>query len=577
MFGKLFSLKAGAKSTHPLGSDENVASLLAEIPSEPSRALLELDHWLADSARFQDEIGTGALLRAILRLDDAAEAARVALLERYLSPAHREHMSEVVWSALDKNLRHVAQDYRHCLDMQLRTPQAAIDKRDLLLAALRGIGAAAARKKLLRFRYRSADAAWWQEIHGLLSASGRMGVANEAAPPFDGAEKKFTALRLYLVAAYFELAPLSNLVPQQVEVIERLLLDSADTLELAGSAGMASTHQIDLGGDCGPAPLMRDSAPGQGSFRYLARARLRPIITKLAADLRKSRELPDALRTTGASIEQVRQLVTVLMQHWAEPPPQRGKARQSTHEELNVVLGFGLARRMIAFTAFARSGRTLEYSGDDINALFQERHFGGSVREESSEPAVAAQPLVVNPLEVLEKFELSGDRQMMEHWVQADISDTGLGAIAPAVRAKHRIGGLVCLRYSDGIDWRLGLIRRIGRNAAGQATLGIETLDWPSVAARVKPMVDAETAAWAKLEGEGDGYLDAILVSNDGFDLILPHGAFAADLAIRVRIGETTLQVKLTQLVERGDDFDRVRFAAIDRAKNPKKTIGTEQ
>ena len=53
-------------------------------------------------------------------------------------------------------------------------------------------------------------------------------------------------------------------------------------------------------------------------------------------------------------------------------------------------------------------------------------------------------------------------------------------------------------------------------------------------------------------------------MADDGDELILPHGAFAADLAIRVRAGETARQVKLTELVERGDDFDRVRFAAID-------------
>lgn len=566
MFRKLFSLKPGAKSTHPLGSDENVAELLAGIPPDPARTLHEVDHWLADCARYQEEIGTRALLRAILRLDAAAEPARAALLQRYLSPASREHMSEVLWAALDQNLRNTGEGYRHCLDMQSRAAQEGVEPRDLLLAALRGIGAAVARKKLLRFRYRAADAAWWREVHGLLSLVGRLGLANEAALPFDGAEKKVTPLQRYLVAAYIELAPLSNLMPQQVEVIDQLLLDSADTLELAAGAGATSTHQIDLAGERGPLPLVREATPAAGtSLRYLSRLRLRPVVTKLATELRKSREVPAALHCSGISGEQMQQLVTVLLQHWSDPPPQRGTQRHSTQEELHVVLGFGLARRMIAFTDFARSGRSLEYSGGDINALFQERRFGRMETEASDadKPAEPAQPLVVNPLEVLEKLELAGDRQMMEHWMQTDISDTGLGATAPAVRAKHRIGGLVCLRYADGIEWHLGLIRRIGRDAAGQATLGIETLSWPSASARVKPLAEGTATAWAQLEGGGEGWLDAILVSHDGNELILPKGAFSADLDIRVRIGEVTLQVRLAQLVERGDDFDRVRYAAI--------------
>ncbi|MBU0752924.1 MAG: hypothetical protein KJ787_00845 [Gammaproteobacteria bacterium] len=567
MFRKLFSLKPGARSNHPLGSDDNVTEMLAAIPPDPARTLQDLDNWLADSPRFQDEIGSRALLRAVLQMDATAEMARAVLLERYLLPSHREHLSEVLWTALDQNLRHVVQGYRHCIQLQLRQPQDGVDRHDLLLALLRAIAAAAARKKLLHFRYRPAEAAWWKEMHGLISAAGQLGLANEAARPFDDCEKKYTALQLYLAAAYFELAPLSNLVPQQVEAIDRLLVNGADTLELAGSRTSASTHRIDLGGDHGPVPLGDDAAADPGT-RYLSRGRLRSLVTRLATDLRKSREVPESLHTSGVDIGQVRQLVTVLMQHWAEPPPTRGTARQSTDDELRVVLGFGLARRMVAFSDFARSGRSLEYNGGNIDALFQESRFGSLAADEVSgdapAPAVPAEPLVANPLNVLEKLELSGDRQMMEHWVQADISDTGLGAVAPGVRAKHRIGGLVCLRYAEGIEWHLGLIRRIGRNGAGQATLGIETLPRPSASAQVKPLEAGNSAAWAKLEDAGHGYLDAILVAVDGDELILPRGAFAADLAVRVRTGETARQVKLTELVERGDDFDRVRFAAID-------------
>ena len=354
---------------------------------------------------------------------------------------------------------------------------------------LRGIAAAATRKKLLHFRYRPADAAWWQEMHGLISAAGRLGIANEAALPFDGCEKKYTALQLYLVAAYFELAPLSNLVPQQVEVIDRLLLDGADTLELAGSAGCGLDPPIDLGGDHGPLPLVRDAPPARARSATCRAARLRSLVTKLAAELRKSRDVPEALHASGIDIEQVRQLVTVLMQHWAEPPPQRGTARQSTARRT------ARRARLRAGTAHDRLYRFRPLR--PLARVQRRRHQrpvpGASLRQPRSPTKLPrcdgtgharTSRWWSNPLAVLEKLELSGDRQMMEHWVQADISDTGLGAVAPAVRAKHRIGGLVCLRYADGIEWHLGLIRRIGRDAAGQATLGIETLAWPSASAR---------------------------------------------------------------------------------------------
>lgn len=578
MLRKLFPLKPGNnKPDHPLGSDENLARLIDGIPvGEPMRTLQELANWHDDIPRFEPEIGSRALLRASLRLDAVADEARTLLLARYLDPQAREHLSEMALAEIDRSLQHAIGAYRHCLAAQQQTPRVDIDKADIDLAAARAMRAQVMRKKLMRFRYRAADADYWREIFAILSLAGLLRAANvPVSINHNPGEPKRSVLQLFLAGVYFELAPLANLVPQQVEMLDRLLLRVADTLEFAAEAHAASTHWVNLGGTNGPMPLDKQP-PAEPMVRYIARGRLRPAVTQIAAELRAREQAPDWLVPTGCPPELVQRLFMVLMLHWAGPPPQRGTERLPAEDKLRVVLGFGLTRRMIAFADFARSGRSFEYKHGDINALFHERRFGQVGSDTEPDPAATAQPLVVDPMEVLEKLELSADRQLIEHWVQTDVSDTGLGAVVSAMRAAHHIGALVCLRHSGGIEWRLGLIRRIGRNAAGQAQLGIETLVGPSTCAQVKPLTQEALDAWAMLPDASHGYLDAglvphefseqiaILASPNGNELILPHGAFAADLAIRLRVGETVRRVRLIQLVERGDDFDRVRFAASD-------------
>jgi len=150
----------------------------------------------------------------------------------------------------------------------------------------------------------------------------------------------------------------------------------------------------------------------------------------------------------------------------------------------------------------------------------------------------------------------------MESWTQVDGSDTGLGVVVPAVLPRHRIGLLICLREADGIDWRLGLIRRIGRDAANRPSIGVETLGWPSICALAKPV--GEESAWTRVaDGGGHGWSDAIIVSIDGRELMLSAGTFVSGLEVELRSEIGLWRVRLDNLLDRGPDYDRIEFTRI--------------
>ncbi len=110
----------------------------------------------------------------------------------------------------------------------------------------------------------------------------------------------------------------------------------------------------------------------------------------------------------------------------------------------------------------------------------------------------------------------------------------------------------------------MGLIRRIGRGPDGKQGIGLETLPGPSVCAQVKPASESGKTVWQQIEGSGLGYLDAMLLAPDGDQLVLPAGAFRAELVILLRVGGEERSVVLTELRDRGTDFERVLFRPSD-------------
>jgi hypothetical protein len=562
VFKKLISRFQEKKtSDHPLASDAGLNALMADIPeSDPRRLLFEIDEWLAGMEATVAEIGPALTLRALARLDQFSRPAELQLLWRYLSVGQREYMADSAWSALDTHAGHLFRCYRLFLNtsQELKTDD---DKIRMARCAARTLMAWAMRKKLQRFRYRTPGAELWQEAHELLQTLHRMGILKTRVVPYRN-EQESTPLGEYLIGLYLEFVPFGNVVPQQLEFAESFLR-ACDDLELTSQPTELSTDCIDLGAAQGPQRL-KQGDPGGGSMRYCAVRKLRGAVMKLAAQVKKPQEAPDWVGQVPATRLQIESAVLILMTHWAQAPPHRGNDRVSQQVELRVVLGFGLARRMIAAAHFARMGRSLEYEGEDVTRMFDEARFGTVAPEdEAAQSGAKEQPAApLTPIEILRTLETGGTQALMESWTQVDFSATGIGVVLPAVLLRHRIGGLVCLREADGMDWRMGLIRRIGRDAANRPSIGIETLAWPSICAVAKPAGDA--SIWTKVaDGGGHGWSDAIIVSKEGNELILPAGTFIEGVDIDIRSELGLWRLRLKSLFDRGPDYDRIEFSRI--------------
>lgn len=566
MFDKLISRFHGSKvPDHPLASDAGLDALLAVLPeSDPARLLFEIDGRLADMEPSVREIGPTLALRALDRLDQFSHSAARYLLTRYLSPSEREYLADSVWSALESHAAHLFRSYRLFLTPAL---ELSTDDEKLRVArcAARAMMAWALRKKLQHFRYRAPGAELWQDAHDLAQVLARLSLLKTKVTPYRN-EEETTPLGEYLIGLYLEFVPISNLVPQQLEFVEAFLR-SCDSLDLSNEPHNQSTHRIDLARGAGPQRLTSDDTGGD-KLRYCSVPKLRGALINLAKQIKGKEGAPVWMGLAPASAEQVESAIGILLTHWASKPPKRGGDRVSGRGGLRVMFGFDHARRMVAAAQFARKGRSMKYEGNDFARMirqFEETRFGRVAAPESAASEKAAPPdaeEVASPMDILLKLEIAGAQAQMEQWILVDQSATGIGAIAPAVLSRHRIGVLVCVRESDGTDWRLGLIRRIGRDSANRPSFGLEALAWPSICAMAKPV--GEESAWARIvDGGGDGWYDAIIVSLDGNQIVLPAGTFVDRMQVDVRSEVGRWRVRLDTLLDHGADYDRMEFTRI--------------
>jgi hypothetical protein len=555
MLNKLTSLLQGDKSDHPLGSIANLDRTLSDIPlTDSSRTLLDVAALLEDPERYSSEITPAALRQAVLHIDQFARSAYADLLLAYLLPGTRWHASEIAWSTLERHNLLLFKAYFHCLSSALQGQEdLSRAKMQLALCSTRAMQAWVERKKLQHFRYRPPDLEWWLEAHKLVGLASQHNVISLVQASYADEPQLRSTIHAYLVGLYLEIAPLSNLVAVQIEVLHRWLQQNASTFEFAEAPNAGTTHFISLHNPGNPTRYN----PGvihSPAMRYCSTQRLRAPLLQFAHQLR-TQNPPEWLRPLLNQKTAIDKLMQTLMRHWTDQPPERSSPRHSDSAPMRVVHGFSLARRMIACSTFAKKGRSLNYRGADMANQFNELRFGRS----GQAPRIVEDEVPTDPMETLLKLETSGDKQMMEDWLMVDSSGTGIGAVMPGLRSRNRIGELVGFRVDGTLDWRLGILRRIGRDAQKRVSMGIETLPYPSLSAQVKPS-NVELSVWSEASEGGNGYVDAILVEAAGDTLLLMPGLFVAELQVNLLVDGKRSDIILTEKLDFGSDWERVRF-----------------
>jgi len=541
------------KSTHPLASAESLREIIDDLPlANGLKAVQDLGEWLTLTDR--PDLDAPDRLAAIRALD--AQAARFTreVMFDYLSSTPTQHRAEQTWFTLSTYNAQVFEACRSALRDLFDTDRPmARDKATATLLAARAMAALAERKKLLRMRYRAVDASMWTDLYGAYQLAEQLGVARKSVR-LPGASVDTSAYREFLAAVWFELAPIGNLDHMQMEYLDRVVRELLNYFAVREAPDADTPFVVDLAMAVPPQRWSRDATPRM-SQRYLGPGQVYAQLVSLAREVRRTRALPGYLTLEGLEgVQSAVNLIEKLVLGWSSTPPRRVHDRSALQERLEVVHGYREIRRLIAGIAYLRL--TEGQAGADLSK---------QQREEFSRYGFVAEPRDGQPgagdeIERVRAMIETQNRQMILEWVLTDASDFGFGAIAQGATHWMQVGILLGLRRGGDADWTAGVVRRLARNVKGQATVGVQRFPGTGHCGRIGALDNRQVSVFERSQDPGVSvYFDAIALLEDNSVLVEP-GVYIDNARFRLVIEGRRTTIKFLQLLERGVNFEHVRY-----------------
>ena len=469
-------------------------------------------------------------LREAVHFVQIEQAKRFA--NRALPMADSESSAFESTSALWDEMR---AGYLRCLDAALHKDAAMRAQAALICQrALAYVGL----KMFHHFRaYREVSAGDWRDLHAIYAQAEALDVAEEPVKDFLNRDIQDTTPRVaYARAVLMGLANPNELAQRQLTFVAFLLERWGSKLEVsrkpvAEEAGVAPLV-VDLAGDRLPE---RGGSAGEGrELRFLDARKLAKSLRNRVALLRKG-ESPAKLALGEDCVQpSCEQILVYLYRQWCQ-----GKAR--TLERRAAATAAEVCGEMVAIHYYI-AGRVFKQPNEQSELTQKQREeiatFGRvSTRDED------------------EYSNVQGF--LVERWQIEDESAQGLRIVrkrsAPGKRYAH--GQLIGLRPGESAKFVLAQVRWLMQAANGDLHAGVRLLPGLPSPVAVRPTgLNVQTQEYAPALA-----LSAVPALNAGPSLVVPSGWYKPKRIIDLHAGSAA-KVRLTDVIERGSDFERVLY-----------------
>lgn len=561
MLGWISKLGFGKKSTSPLGSSQALKEVIADLSPTPIKAIADITDWLKMSD--QPDLRPNDRLHAIRTLDEIGSRHLGALYLEFVTVPPTHHRAEQCWLLVVAYLDAIADACRGALkDLFDSGGPLERDKGAAAWMAVRAMAAMNQRHRLARMRYRAVDATEWGEYYRTVEVARRIGVANRNQR-LQEPEGDTSVQRELQIGTWFELAPIGSIDHIQMEFLDRVIRENIAAFTTRDTMAPDTPFILDMTVGAPPRRVREDDPAGSHPSRlYLAPGQAYVQLIALARDVRRMKALPRYATLSGLSgavaVTSFLGLIEKLILYWGRNPPRRGHERIRRREKLQVVNGFREVRRVIAGLAYLRYREKQILAGEDPDSSFDEFTRYGFLSEARGDALTPEQKLE-RTRELIEQT----DRQVVSEWLLSDLSATGCGATALGGNSWLQVGILLGLRWGTQPDWNVGIVRRLARDAKGQAAVGIQRYPGLPQVARIGSLAERQVSVFERSYDPGVSvYYDAIALVEDHCVLIEPN-VFAEGGRYRLVIQEHKTTIKLIEVVEHGMNFDRVRYVEV--------------
>jgi len=388
--------------------------------------------------------------------------------------------------------------------------------------------------------YRQVPAREWAALHRVYARAEELRVPDEMVKDYMNRDVHDTSPRIaYLRAVLMGMCNPNELAQRQITFVAFLLERWADRVEILKEPVREPDVPelvVDLTGDrCAERISLAEAGRGVSVPRYLDARRLAKSLRNRIGLLRKG-ESPAKLALGEDCVQpSCEQLLVFLYRQWYQPRPTRVLERRSAMNEAEVCNGMASIHYHISGQVFRQPGT----QGDLSKREREELATFGRISTRHDDEYSESKGIV------------------LERWRLEDESAQGLKMLRPAGSPGKRFshGQLIGVRPADSKNFMLGQIRWLMINENGDLYAGVRLLPGLPAATAVR-----STGINALKEQYIPGLsLTGVPALDSPPSLVLAAGWYRPKRVIEVFV-DTPVRVRLTDVIERGADFERVAY-----------------
>lgn len=530
------------KPDHPMFNVEEARKLLADLPQDnPLNALDEISGWLAS---VKETTGFRPELRAdiIMLLDETAQPFHTALLQEYLVEAYLQDFNSLRrWQGVLIYMRAVAEAYVLCIDEQQQEQKKSPSyKEKLPVICVRLLRAIAEQIKLDLMRYTKIEPPLWQQLYQYYNVA----VANQFADAVVYAYARGTphtsSQRELLRALLLHAAAPNTLTPEQIEVSYRIAARLSSYFDFKEIADADCTYCLDLAQPTAPIDVS-DKLPLTPTLRFFGAVRAVPKLVEMITASERSQSEPEQRLDSQFTPKGKLTVLKHLQVYWSKDHPHRRQERRGIATSIEVIHGFKLISKLVTSAKLDEMAGLAE---DEAQMLKNQSKINLTDAEEDVD-------------------------YVTETWDVLDISVGGIGSRIPKTAGDWvKIGALCGLKATNSELWWVGVIKRLETDAEEKIRVGIQMLTKKPLSVWLRSLGKGKdlVSNWESSSGSFKyTYLAAILIPDmqDSYKqatMLMESGGYMAEGMYEVMMGEKNNNIKLTELLTEGADYEHIKF-----------------
>ena len=507
----------GGKVDHPMADIKQARDIVADLPSDPLKALADITGWL-DSLRDTKAFRVDRLFENIDLLDGAAKNYQRKLAQDYFATSRQQKFQESrLWTGSHAFWKALSDAYLECVSrFESAQTGGTTFRRNLPVIVARTLRALTLQLKWILVRYGPVDPRVWSDIGRLYQFAEASGFAGNAIAIYPGAHGGGSVQQEFLKAVMLSVSSTDGLSPMRQEIAERAVAHFSSGFRIAQQPGPGCAYCFDIADGKPPFRVVGDKAL-PATARYFGAGDALEQLQKVEAVIRETGAIPSSVHLGGSyDNETVLPVLRHLIAYWSDDAPARGTQRRQTATRMTVLHGMA----EILQTLDPANGDELDFSA------------GSSA----------------------------------ESWIVENISDGGCGAIIPAAKSDWvRVGALIGVKTEIAQHWGIGIIRRVTRDEHQQRRVGVQVLSKIAIPVRVGKSGGAFASGPAALTDPGL-LLSTTPDRNGEVGVVLRDGIFSSRDSLDMMVNNKPYLLMPSRLAEGGEDFDWAMFKVMARS-----------